>query len=155
MNPITLPQQLTCVSEFEEVLRLSEAKGHGGSAIWLDTLSHFHLVLGRIFADLCSTITYFSITESCNRSFTLHLLNHFIMASTQPNKRIFLLLLFCTLHPMFQAIYDRAYSWLSWYICICFTWLEPLWAKQVSSSNSNENLVDDEFHLVIICSHIR
>ena len=43
--------------------------------------------------------------ETSNRSFNPHILNNFIMSSTHSDKRIFLLLLFYILHPMFQACF--------------------------------------------------
>ena len=52
--------------------------------------------------------------------------NHFIMSSTLPDARIFLLLVFCACilcSNTILQIYDRAYSWLLWYTYILFEWL--------------------------------
>ena len=45
-DAMMLPQCLTFVSEFEEVLSLSESQGSWGSEMQLDKFWHFYLVLG-------------------------------------------------------------------------------------------------------------
>ena len=47
-DAMMLPQHLTCVSEFKEVLRLSESQGSWGSELQLDMFAHCFLTLGPI-----------------------------------------------------------------------------------------------------------
>ena len=62
-----------------------------------------HFILND-FTNLSSIITYcIALPESSKRSLPPHLLNHFLMFTTQPDDRILLLWFFCSLHPTFQA----------------------------------------------------
>ena len=120
-------------------------------AIWyynIEILASCHFILS-VSSNLSSKITYFmGSPQNSNRSFTPHPLNHFMISNTKPNERILFLLLFSTLHPLFQAcfvnLWPYAYSWFLWYSCMPLAWvvhLRTIW------------VVENHFKPSLVCEH--
>ena len=108
--------------------------------ILFSTFQHIATILAATI-NLTSTITYFVASlESSNRSPTPRLVNYFITSSI--NKRILLLLVVCTLHPMSQAcvfimlcIEDNSQElwWLvRWILWLCVVLISP--SRRVSTN---------------------
>ena len=72
-----LHQHVTCVSEFEEVLRLFDNHGSWGSEMRLDMFRHFFLVSKPILGvNIGNVIFQFDILASCHFILTLVIYVH-------------------------------------------------------------------------------